>query len=220
MTLDKLGRLLDRLIRKAEGSAMRKALQDYLAMLGRGEYARLRALLLGWSAKSHLDAQLAAWAVHSSWLDIPSIPPQDALNLLSERSLRFGQDVVARVSAHYGAGAGGRLDPRLYVRLIADVATRQGWSQGAREAGRRGGARWKTWVRVYPVRHPRDWHQALEGKTIPEDALFVLPGGPNMGKRVYAPHDWDRVQDPAEWVNCGHAVIYTSHATWKDLGRR
>lgn len=219
MTLDKLGALLDRLIRKSEGAAMRKALHEYLAMLGRGEYARLRALLLRWAAQGHLDAQVAAWATHSAWLDIPTVPPKDAMALLTERSLRFGQDVVARVSAHYGSGEGGRLDPRLYVRLIADVATRRGWSQGAREAGRRGGARWKVWVRVYPAKHPRDWHAALEGQTLPETDLFILPGGPNAGKRVSAPHDWDRVPDPAEWVNCGHAVIYVPHAQWKDLRR-
>lgn len=219
MTLDRLGALLDRLLARARGQAMRRTLHEYLAMLGRGEYARLRALLLGWSARTHLDAQLAAWAVHSAWLDIPTIPPQDALNLLSERSLRFGQDVVARVAAHYGTGEGGRLDPRLYVRLMADVAVRRGWEEGASEAAREAEAQWKTWVRVYPVREPRDWHARLEGATIPADRKFVLPGGPNRGREVMAPHDWDRLPDPREWVNCGHAVIYTPAAQWKDLRR-
>lgn len=216
MTLEKLGKLLDAAIERMARRG-RRALAERLAEMARkGEWHALRA----WAASGHLGAQLRAWALHSAWLDIPTLPPAGVQGLLAERSLAFAEDVVARVSAVYGSGKGLPMDPRLYVRLIADVATRRGFSEGAEAAAREAGAAWKVWVRVYPARHSRDWHAALEGKTVLEREKFVLPGGPNAGRRVDAPHDWDAVPDPAEWVNCGHAVIYVPSATWRDVMRR
>jgi hypothetical protein len=165
-----------------------------------------------------LGAQLKAWALHATGLDLPNLPPLSVQGLIAERALAFADGVVARVSAVYGSDQP-PISPKLYVDLMADVAVRRGWSEGAETAAKEAGALWKTWIRVYPVKHPRDWHVALEGRTIPERAKFILPGGPNVGKRVDAPHDWDSVPDPREWMNCGHAVIYTLQATWREVFR-
>ena len=214
MTLKKLGEILDREIERLRREGRVKVAERLLEMVQRGEYQALRA----WAASGHLGVQLKAWALHATWLDLPTLPPLSVQGLIAERAIAFADDVVARVSAVYGSGQP-PVSPRLYVDLVADIAVRRGWSEGAEAAAKEAGALWKTWVRVYPVRHPRDWHAALEGRTIPEKAKFVLPGGPNMGKRVDAPHDWDSVPDPAEWINCGHAVIYTPQATWGEVFR-
>jgi len=215
MTLKKLGKILDREIERLRRTGRVKVAERLLEMVRRGEYQALRA----WAASGHLGAQLKAWALHATWLDLPNLPPLSVQGLIVERALAFADDVVARVSAVYGSDQP-PISPKLYVDLMADVAVRKGWSEGAETAAKEAGALWKTWIRVYPVKHPRDWHAALEGQTIPERAKFVLPGGPNVGKRVDAPHDWDSVPDPAEWMNCGHAVIYTPAATWGDVLRR
>jgi len=215
MTLEKLGRILDRTVQRMERKGRREIAERLKEMVRRGEFTALRK----WAMTGHLGSQLKAWALHATWLDLPGLPPAAVQGELVERAVAFADDVVARVSAVYGTGEP-PISPRLYVRLVADVAARRGWSEGAEVAAEKGGARWKVWVRVYPVREPRDWHVALEGQTIPENVKFVLPGGPNAGQRVDAPHDWDAVPDPAEWINCGHAVIYTPHATWKDVLRK
>lgn len=214
MTLEKLGKILDREIERLRRKGRVKVAERLLEMVQRGEYQALRA----WAASGHLGAQLKAWALHATWLDLPLLPPLSVQGLIAERALAFADDVVARVSAVYGSGQP-PISPRLYVDLVADIAVRRGWGEGAQAAAKEAGALWKTWVRVYPVRHPRDWHTALEGRTIPERAKFTLPGGPNAGRKVDAPHDWDSVPDPAEWMNCGHAVIYTPEATWKEVLR-
>lgn len=214
MTLEKLGKILDREIERLRRKGRAKVAERLLEIVRKGEFQALRA----WAASGHLGAQLKAWALHATWLDLPILPPLSVQGLIAERALAFADDVVARVSAVYGSGEP-PLSPRLYVDLVADVAVRRGWGEGAETAAKEAGARWKTWVRVYPVKHPRDWHTALEGRTIPEKAKFILPGGPNAGRKVDAPHDWDSVPDPAEWMNCGHAVIYTPHATWREVLR-
>lgn len=215
MTLEKLGRILDRAIQRMERRGLHRVAEQLRDMARRGEYTALRQ----WAMSGFLGAEMRAWALHATWLDLPTLPPAAVQGELVERAIAFANDVVARVSAVYGAGEP-PVSPRVYVRLVADVATRRGWSEGAEVAAEKGGARWKTWVRVYPVREPRDWHVALEGQTIPETAKYTLPGGPNAGQRVDAPHDWDSVPDPREWINCGHAVIYTPHATWGDVMKR
>ena len=214
MTLEKLGRILDRAIQRMERQGRRSVAERLMEMVRRGEFTALRQ----WAMTGFLGAELRAWALHATWLDLPGLPPAAVQGELVERAVAFADDVVARVSAVYGVGTS-PLSPRIYVRLVADVATRRGWSEGAEVAARKAEARWKTWIRVYPVREPRDWHVALEGQTIPETMKFTLPGGPNAGQRVDAPHDWDAVPDPAEWINCGHAVIYTLQATWREVLR-
>lgn len=214
MTLEKLGEILDREIERLRRIGRVKVAERLLEMVRRGEYRALRE----WAASGHLGAQLKAWALHATWLNLPILPSLSLQKLLVERATTFADDVVARVSVVYGTGEP-PVSPKLYVDLIADVAVRRGWSEGAKAAAKEAGALWKTWIRVYPVKHPRDWHAALEGRTIPEKAKFTLPGGPNKGKKVDAPHDWDSVSDPAEWINCGHAVIYTPQATWKEVLR-
>jgi len=69
----------------------------------------------------------------------------------------------------------------------------------------------KTWVRIHAIKRPedaRDWHVALEGATVDDEEMFQLPGGPNAGALVRGPHDWDSIDDPAEWMNCQHGCIY------------
>jgi hypothetical protein len=73
-------------------------------------------------------------------------------------------------------------------------------------------AEWKTWVRAFARDEHRDHHDDLLGVTIPADGTFIIHGVP-----VKAPRDWDALPDPAEWMNCGHALDYKRTASAEDL---
>lgn len=77
---------------------------------------------------------------------------------------------------------------------------------------------WKTWVRSFEREDHRDWHDDLNGVTIPVDDNFRMPSGPNAGATVYGPRDWDSLPDPREWMNCGHALEFKREVTAQDLG--
>lgn len=165
-------------------------------------------ILKRWVLKHHYDAQLLAWALHSNWLGIPMSPGFKDEEVLARASLAFVGQVEARVKVVFGSGEGSVVSPKTYVNMVSDVMTRHGYSTGAEAAGAAGGATQTTWVRMYPARHPRHWHDELNGVSVPTGQYFTLPGGPNAGAQVLAPHDWSNLNDGSEWFNCGHAAIY------------
>lgn len=204
MVLGKLGEYLDKLIAKAQETGQREVANRLQAMVDDGDLVILKR----WVIANHYDAQLLAWGLHSNWLGIPMAPGFGDDEVLARNSVRFANDVESRVKVVFGSGEGSPVSPKVYVNMVSDVMTRYGYTSGARQAGRAGRAKQKTWVRAYPARNPRDWHDELIGTTIKVTEFFFLPGGPNAGALVEAPHDWDHLGDPAEWINCGHACVY------------
>jgi len=215
MTLEKLGEIIRKLEERFEREGRRDLLERMRKLIDRGEIW----VLWEWAAQMRLVSSTVAWATHAMWLKgLKANPPPTRLKRMITRAYDWGGIVAVRFQAVI-AREKPKIDPRLWLKLTVRAGVRGGWADGAKEAADEAGAGFKTWVRVWPVKEPRDWHDALEGKTIPVNAKFVLPGGPNVGKEVEAPHDWKSVPDPAEWINCGHAVVYTPHARMRDLVR-
>lgn len=214
MTLEGIGIIIAKLAARFERQGQRRMLARLQELVDSGRYD----VIIRWAAALRIQAAAAAWAVHSSWLDIPPKPYTKRLERIAQRSLAWGSLVADRFVATLVKDEP-KINPRLWLKLTVLAGVKQGWTDGASEAAEEADAGFKTWVRVFPVRQPRDWHDALEGKTVPRKMLFTLPFGPNAGAKVEAPHDWDRLPDPAEWINCGHGVIYTPHARRADLLR-
>lgn len=165
-----------------------------------------------WAFKAHALAATLGWSVHGGWLPIEAAPSGPYQERITAAAVAFAETAEFRARAVLGVpepttGRG------VYARMAATAGVKQGYSVGARAAGDAGGATHKVWIRIYPHRQHRDWHDVLEGRRIPRDDLYILPGGPNMGARVTGPHDWDRVPSAREWLNCGHAVVYVQGPT-------
>ncbi len=215
MTLEKLGEIIRRLEERFEREGRRDLLERMYRLIDRGDIW----VLWNWAANMRLVSAQAAWTAHAMWLKgLKAHPPPARLECMIQRAYDWGGVVAARFQAVMVRERPG-IHPRLWLKLAVRAGVRGGWAEGAREAAEEAGAGFKTWIRTWPAKEPRDWHDALEGKTIPANALFTLPGGPNIGAKVEAPHDWQRLPDPAEWINCGHAVVYTPHARLRDLAR-
>lgn len=213
MTLEQLGKIIRKLEERFEQEGRRDLLDRLGVLLDRGEFAAV----IAWAARMRLTSATVAWATHAVWLNgLKAQPSRARLERMTKRAIDWGGLVAVRFEAALTKERPG-IQPRLWLKLAVRAGVRGGWAEGAREAAEEAGAGFKTWVRTWPAKEPRDWHDALEGKTVPAKMLFTLPGGPNAGAKVEAPHDWRRVTDPGEWINCGHAVIYTPHARVRDL---
>lgn len=72
----------------------------------------------------------------------------------------------------------------------------------------------KTWVRMSrPVTtHIRREHDYFNNTTLPLNAFFVL-----RGTKIFGPHDWTRLPEPSEWINCHHQLIYSKATTQQEL---
>lgn len=201
----RVGELLDELV--ASMQARSETVERWLIReAAAGDMPKLRE----WIARGYLRGELVAWGVHAEWLVLPRLE-RTIIRTLAENAREFAVQMQARAVAVYGSQRGP--DPKAYVNLLADVVARQSWTAGAEQAGEAGGARFKQWIRAYPSKRRRDWHDLLNGVSIPIAASFVLPGGPNRNASVDGPHDWARLPDPGEWINCGHAVIYLEQAS-------
>lgn len=142
-----------------------------------------QATVLGAAAS---PSQAAIRAMQAGMLDVETT----ALKLLTPAArLRLRDDPAA---------AARQLD------LIMRTAAQRALDTASYHAALDAGAGRKTWVRMGSVREPRP-HSSLEGVTIPIDAMFTLPGG----ERVNGPRDGNVGDWAAEWMNCGHGLIYS-----------
>jgi hypothetical protein len=215
MTLPKIGDEVDRILEQLLKKRYDAVLNRWKRELARGRLISLYEFVI----EGYGRGALASWAMHARWLaGIGEIPAKETLLELRRQAGRFAETVETRALAIFRQ-AGSKFDPGRYITLIAGVSLWNGFSAGAEAAGTEAGAQYKEWIRTYPAKHPRDWHDALEGAVIPVNRKFVLPGGPNAGKAVDGPHDWKSVRDPGEWLNCGHAIIYLNAATREELQR-
>jgi hypothetical protein len=213
MTIPNLGQTFDALVTQMLRTGYDRLLTRFKAELARGHLQSLQQWVqLGWGRGA-----LMAWATHARWLAIGSVPGRDVLEALGVQSQAFAGTVETRALAVFGRGQS-PLEPPAYLNLLAGITVRAGYHGGAEAAGAAGNAPFKMWIRSYSGRgEHRHWHDALNGATLPTNKPFVLPGGPNPGARVDGPHDWDSLPDPAEWANCGHALIYVPNATREDV---
>jgi hypothetical protein len=164
----------------------------------------------------YLGSATSAYGIQG---EIAAVPAVD--EAFFTKLARAAQEFAARATR---LSAGTDLLPPAVQEQYGDLMVDQALAQGHEEGAWQGALRadpplgWKVWTRIYEAKEPRDWHDALEGSTIARNAKYVLPGGPNEGAEVHGPHDWRSVKDAAEWIHCGHSLIYTPYADWGDLG--
>ena len=132
--------------------------------------------------------------------------PRVILETVVERAKRQADDMQERIAERVRTTEVTGPQVAAQTRTAGEAGAWSGMDTGANEAAKTYQLRLKTWVRAYARQEKRPGHVALEGVTIPFDDLFELPSG----ARVWQPRDWARLPDPAEWVNCGHALRYSS----------
>ncbi|HET9026087.1 MAG TPA: hypothetical protein VFN07_00975 [Trueperaceae bacterium] len=168
-----------------------------------GNLAALRLYL----ARAHLDGRKVARLLQGGYLRVsPYLDRRTAARWLESGQL-YSQAIANRLEA-------ARVERTTFLQLRSWVvnsgqqAVWAGHDAEADEVATLAEAEYKTWVRAWPRQRRRDWHDRLEGVSIPIDTDFVLPDGPNAGRRITGPRAWDDVDDPAEWMNCGHALRF------------
>lgn len=208
MQIPGVGRQMDMLMARLLRRDMPDILASWTRQLAAGRLDAIKRFAVhGFGAGA-----LANWRNHAVWLaGIGSIPNRERLERLVDGAHEYAERVEARALAVFAREQ--PLTPEAYIRLLAGVTVRNGWQRGGEEAAAEGEAEFKQWIRAYPTKERREWHDRLNGTALPRGEKFVLPGGPNAGRSVDGPHDWKSVSDPREHINCGHAVIYTRAAS-------
>ena len=145
------------------------------------------------------------WRLTSGEVERRAAMPREILDLVIARSRQQADDLQRRLAdrALNTPITGPQIANQTLVAGESSVWS--GMDTGSEQAARTYRLQLKTWVRAYERKEKRPSHVALEGVTIPLDDLFVLPSG----ARVYQPRDWQNLPDPAEWVNCGHALRFS-----------
>ncbi|MCK9513762.1 MAG: hypothetical protein M0R28_21405 [Pigmentiphaga sp.] len=157
------------------------------------------------------------WVVHGTLLGgVPTSLTGRAAREWRDRAFEHGE-VIANRFGHLLEAEPTVAQLTRHASVAGESSVWAGQDAAAAEVAILAEAEWKVWVRAWPRKEHRDWHDALEGVTIPEENLFTLPGGPNQGAQVYGPRDWDAVPDAGEHLNCAHALRYQRHATAEDL---
>ncbi len=207
-----LGRALDRILPRVRRDILHKLLP---ALLAQPEAAR--SLLIQVMAGAYATGVQTGWVVHGSLLGgVPTALTGAVAREWRNRAMQHGEFIANRFGRLL------ELEPTVaqltrHAAVAGESSVWRGQDEAAQEVATLAEAEWKVWVRAWPRKEHRDWHDNLEGVTIPEEDLFTLPGGPNQGAQVYGPRDWERVPDAGEHLNCGHALRYQRHATAEDL---
>lgn len=163
---------------------------------------------------AHLDGRRVARVMQGSHLGITNRLDRSTVERWVGSGDKYAKAIANRIErAVNEAGDVEFLQLRSTVLQSGQQAVWNGHDEEAKDVAFLAEAEFKTWLRVWPRVKHRDHHDRLEGVSIPIDADFVLPGGPNSGRRVSAPRAWDDVSDPAEWMNCGHALRFERQVT-------
>lgn len=207
-----LGSALDRVLPKVRRDILERLLPALLA-----QPAAARPLLAQVMAGAYATGVQTGWVVHGSLLGgVPSTLTGQTAREWRDRAYEHGEFIANRFGNLLQA------EPtvaqlRQHAAVAGESSVWKGQDEIAEEVAALVEAEYKVWVRAWPRKEQRDWHDALEGVTIPEDHKFTLPGGPNAGAQVYGPRDWEAVPKPGEHLNCGHALRYQRGATAEDL---
>lgn len=176
-----------------------------------------RSLLVQVMAGAYATGVQTGWVVHGGLLGgVPTSLTGRAAREWRDRAYRHGEFIANRFG-HLLEQEPTVAQLRQHAAVAGESSVWKGQDEIAEEVAALVDAAWKVWVRAWPRQEQRDWHDGLEGVTIPEEDLFRLPGGPNAGAMVYGPRDWERVPDVGEHLNCGHALRYQKHASAEDL---
>lgn len=208
-----LGDLMDRRF-----AWLRRVIRQQLVPAILESPAGARALLISLMARSYYQGRNTGYVVHGAYLGAPRFVPAQTRRAWSEEAIRHGQFVVSRLDEIIDER--GEVSAR-WLGNWGEVSGRQAVWQGqdeeAQVMARLAQVDMKRWTRAWDRLEARDWHDELNGVTIPVEDAFTLPGGPNAGSRVYGPRDWDAVADPEEHINCGHALEFLQQATLRDV---
>lgn len=211
--LPALGRALDRVLPR-----VRRDLEvRVLAALATVDELPMR-LLAQVFAGAYASGVTVGWVVHGAILGAPLDLSPAEVREWRERAMRHGDLIANRVqviASHEPTIA----ELRSHVLRAGEASVWSGQDDAGEHVATLAEAAWKEWVRAWPRTEHRDHHDALEGVVIPEEHLYTLPGGNSAGAQVYGPRDWERVPDPGEWLNCGHALAYHRDVTEEDLER-
>ncbi len=168
-------------------------------------------------SRSYLEGQRAGRLFHAHSLGLPKEVNRAQLRSIRIRAREHALAFSSQLTTSIKAGKVSRIQAQNISGVSARLGVWHGQDDAASDAAEEAGTPWKRWVRVFPRKLKRDWHDALEGQTLPEDELFVLPGGPNAGAACYGPRDWDRIAQAGEWANCGHALQYLRQVSANDF---
>jgi len=163
-------------------------------------------------SQTWMAGAITGYTVHGAYLEAPASMPPSLAQPLAEQALQHGEWTATRIRDTLSDREVTQATVALLARYSAEASTWLGHDTAARAVANMMEARFKRWVRSWPRKEERE-HSALEGQVLPEPELFTLPSG----RRVYGPRDWDRVPDPSEWINCGHALVYQREATVSDV---
>lgn len=176
-----------------------------------------------WIAISYLDGAEAGALAHARWLglgeEFVQRPPPRYVRELQAAGLTLGTAFTEFAFAYLETEPT-RNALEQYARAQVRQAQWTGQDDGSEATAGFASAETKVWVRAWARTDHRDWHDDMEGTAIQAEELFVLPGGPNAGAEVQRPRDWNRVRDPREWMNCGHALRWeTAQTIDRNAGR-
>lgn len=211
--LPALGRAFDKVLPKVRRDIEKKVLDKFSEAK---DIQLVQRTLVQPFANAYLTGKQTGWIVHGTILGAPDSLNAREIRKWLEAAMAHG-DLIANRFRRLLEAEPTVAELRQHVLKAGEQSVWQGQDDAAREVATLAEAEWKEWVRAWPRTEHRDWHDALEGVVIPEDHFFTLPGGKNAGAQVYGPRDWERVTDPGEWINCGHALAYHRDVTQADL---
>lgn len=169
---------------------------------------------------AYIRGRQVGYTVHGATLGASRVIPARVARRWRDAGLAWAVDVQQRVLRTFDErGDVTRAFVQSYANGITTQATWTGNDEMFKDLAVASTVEFKRWVRAWPREEHRDWHDDLTDVVIPVDDLFTLPGGPNAGSQVYGPRDWNRVGDPAEHMNCGHALAFETRPARSELDR-
>jgi hypothetical protein len=169
-------------------------------------------VIIDFAADAYLIGADVGWQVHASYLGYPAYLSKSDYERFRMMALNHGQFVAARYM-DIAAKRGGltRAETTFWSKIAGEASLWRGQDESSRIIANQAEAEFKTWIRAYAREDERE-HSSLEGVMIPVDTYFTLPNG----VKVWGPRDWSSFPSPAEWVNCGHALVYSRTAKRSD----